>query len=147
MEIILKEDVGSVGRAGDKVDVKAGYARNYLIPRGLALEVTPGNLKIIEAQRNKRLQKEQDEKASAEGIAEKLANVSCTITVNAGEDDKLFGAVTHADVAHALAAEGVTVDKKDIVFEEEISKLGIYYCKVKLHPQVAQRVKLWIVKK
>ncbi|MDD5505007.1 MAG: 50S ribosomal protein L9 [Candidatus Omnitrophica bacterium] len=147
MEIILKEDVASIGRAGDKVDVKPGYARNYLIPKGLALEVTAGNIKLIEAQKSKRQKKEQEEKAAAESVAAKLANISCTITVNAGEDDKLFGSVTHSDVAHVLAAEGVAVDKKDIVFEEEITKLGIYYCKIKLHPQVTQRVKLWIVKK
>jgi len=147
MEVILKEDVKSIGRAGDKVNVKPGYARNYLIPKGIALEVTSGNIKIIEAQKNKRLEKEQELKASAEKIAQQLAAISCTIAVNAGEDDKIFGAVTNADVAAALSAEGVLIDKKDVVFEEDISKLGIYYCKVKLHPQVAQRVKLWVVKK
>jgi large subunit ribosomal protein L9 len=147
MEIILKEDVQSIGRAGDKVDVKPGYARNYLIPKGIALEVTSGNMKIIEAQKNKRLQKEQEMKAGAEKIARQLEGISCTIALNAGEDDKIFGSVTHADVAAALGAEGILIDKKDIAFEEDISKLGIYYCKVKLHPQVVQRVKLWIVKK
>ena len=147
MEVILKEDVESIGRAGDKVSVKPGYARNYLIPKGIALEVTSGNIKIIEAQKNKRLEKEQELKASAEKIAQQLGAISCTIAVNAGEDDKIFGAVTNADVAAALSAEGVLIDKKDVVFEEDISKLGIYYCKVKLHPQVAQRVKLWVVKK
>jgi large subunit ribosomal protein L9 len=147
MEIILKEDVKSIGRAGDRVKVKPGYARNYLIPKGLALEVSSGNIKIIEAQKQKRLQKEQETKQAAENIAKKLESISCTIAMNAGEDDKLFGAVTHADVAGALGVEGVVIDKKDIVFEEEISKLGIYYCKIKLHPEVVQRVKLWIVKK
>ena len=147
MEVILKEDVKSIGCAGDKVDVKPGYARNYLIPKGIALEVTSGNIKIIEAQKNKRLQKEQEIKANAEKIAQKLTGISCTIAVNSGEDDKIFGAVTNADVMEALSAEGVLIDKKDIVFEEDISKLGIYYCKVKLHPQVVQRVKVWVVKK
>jgi large subunit ribosomal protein L9 len=147
MDVILKEDVKTIGRAGDKVDVKPGYARNYLIPKGLALEVTKANLKAVEVQKQQRQKKEQAQKAAAEAIAEKLSNVSCTIAMNAGEEDKLFGSVTHADIALALQAEGIEIDKKDIAFEEDISKLGIYYCKVKLHPEVTQRVKLWIVNK
>ena len=147
MEVILQEDVKAIGRAGDRVKVKPGYARNYLIPKGLALEISAGNIKIIEAQKARRLQKEQEIKASAQKLAQRLESISCTIVVNAGEEDKIFGAVTHADVAGALDGEGISVDKKDIVFEEDISKLGIYYCKVKLHPEVVQRVKLWIVKK
>jgi large subunit ribosomal protein L9 len=147
MDIILKEDVKAIGRAGDMVKVKPGYARNYLIPKGLALEVTSGNIKIIESQKTKRLQKEQEVKANAQKLAQRLENISCTIAVNAGEDDKIFGAVTHANVADALDAEGISIDKKEIVFEEDIPKLGIYYCKIKLHPEVVQRVKLWIVKK
>ena len=147
MEIILKEDVKSIGHAGERVKVKPGYARNYLIPKGLALEVTAGNIKIIEAQKAKRLQKEQEIKANAQKLAQRLENMSCTIAVNAGEEDKIFGAVTHANIADALDAEGISIDKKDVVFEEDISRLGIYYCKIKLHPEVIQRVKLWVVKK
>jgi large subunit ribosomal protein L9 len=146
MEVILREDVLKLGKTGDKVDVKDGYARNYLIPKGLALGVTPANEKAIQAQREKKIRKEQEAKADALAIAKKLADISCTIAMNAGEDDKLFGAVTNADIAATLNGEGVVVDKKDIVFEEEIPKLGIYYFKVKLHPEVTQRVKLWVVK-
>jgi len=80
-------------------------------------------------------------------LANKLADISCTVTIAAGEDDKLFGAVTHADVADALAQEDIVIDKKDIVFEDEIHKLGIYYFNIKLHPEISQRVKLWVVKK
>ena len=147
MEIILKEDIKALGCAGDKIKVKSGYARNYLIPQGLALEVTTANMKAVQVQKEQRNKKEQALKAAAERIAEKLSNVSCTIAMSAGEEDKLFGAVTHADVADALEAEGIAIDKKDIVFEEDIDKLGIYYCKVKLHPEVTQRVKLWVVNK
>ncbi len=147
MEVILREDVLKIGKAGDKVDVKDGYARNYLIPKGLALGVTPANEKVIQVQREKKIRREQEAKADAFVAAKKLAAISCTIAMNAGEDDKLFGAVTSADVAETLNGEGVVVDKKDIVFEEEIPKLGIYYFKVKLHPEVTQRVKLWVVKK
>ncbi len=147
MEIILKEDIKALGCAGDKIKVKPGYARNHLIPKGLALEVTAANMKAVLVQKEQRAKKEQALKTAAELIAEKLSNVSCTIAMRAGEEDKLFGAVTHADVAEALKAEGIATDKKDIVFEEDIDKLGIYYCKVKLHPEVTQRVKLWIVDK
>ncbi len=147
MEVILKEDVLKIGKAGDKVNVKDGYARNYLIPKGLALGVTPANEKAIKVQREKNLYKEQEVKAGAVALAKKLEAISCTIAMNSGEEDKLFGAVTSADVADTLKGEGIVVDKKDIVFEEEMPKLGIYYFKVKLHPEVIQRVKLWVVKK
>jgi len=147
MELILKEDVLNLGKQGQVVKVKEGYARNYLIPKGLALELTPANLKVIESQRRKSEQKLQDEKKKAEEIAQRLSNLSCTITMPAGDDDRLFGAVTHSDVADALAQENIIVDKKDIVFDEEIRKLGIYYFKVKLHPDITPSVKLWVVKK
>jgi large subunit ribosomal protein L9 len=147
MEIILREDIKELGSAGDKIKVKSGYARNYLIPKNLALEVTAANMKAVQAQKQQRAKKEQALKVAAESKAEKLSNVSCTIAMSAGEEDKLFGSVTHADVADALKAEGIEIDKKDIVFEEDITNLGIYYCKIKLHPEVTQRVKLWIVDK
>jgi len=147
MEIILKEDIAKLGKSGDVVKVKDGYARNHLIPKGLVLEVTPENLKVIEAQRKLKAQKEEDEKKRAEELAQKLSTISCTVTMSAGEDDKLFGAVTNADIAQALQSEGVTVDRKEIVLEEDIHKLGIYYAKVKLHAEVVQKVKVWVVKK
>ena len=136
-----------LGNAGQIVKVKDGYARNFLIPKGLALEVNPANLKSIEAQRRLKEEKEKEKKKAAQALAEKLASISCTIAMNSGEDDKLYGAVTHADISEALVQEGAVVDKKDIVFDEEVHKLGIYYFNVKLHPEVSQRVKLWVVKK
>jgi large subunit ribosomal protein L9 len=147
MDVILKEDIGKLGKAGEIIKVKDGYARNYLIPKGLALELSPMSLKIAEAQRESKKQKEQDKKEKALELAETLANASCTVAVHAGEDDKIFGTVTHADLAESLKNEGVIVDKKDISLDEEVHKLGIYYFTVKLHPEVSQRVKLWVVKK
>ena len=147
MEIVLKEDVSILGKAGDIVKVKEGYARNYLIPKGLAFELTSANLKMIELENKLKKQKEEAQKQNAKELAERLANISCTVAMPAGEDDKLFGTVTHADVAEVLAQEGVKVDKKDIVFEEDVNRLGIYYFQVKLHPEISQRVKLWVVKK
>ncbi|NQT90586.1 MAG: 50S ribosomal protein L9 [Candidatus Omnitrophica bacterium] len=146
MEVILKEDMASLGKIGEVVEVKDGYARNSLIPKGIALEVTPANLKVIEAQRKVKAQHEEEKKQKAKESADKLASISCTVAVATGEQDKLFGTVTNNDIAEALKGEGVVVDKKDIVLEEEIHKLGIYYFKVKLHPEVEQRVKLWVVK-
>lgn len=147
MEIILKEDIAKLGKAGDRVKVKDGYARNYLIPKDFALEVTPANLKIIEAQRRLKVQRMQEQKQRAQELADRLANLSCTIAMPVGEDDRLFGTVTNSDVAEALKEEGIIIDKKDIILEEEIRRLGIYYFRVKLHPEVSQRAKLWVVKK
>ena len=147
MDVILKEDIEKLGKAGDIIKVKDGYARNYLIPKGFALELNPLSLKMAEAQRESKKQKELDKKKEAQEMAEALANASCTIAVHAGEDDKIFGTVTHADLAESLKNEGITVDKKDILLDEEVHKLGIYYFTVKLHPEVSQRVKLWVVKK
>ncbi|MFC1807362.1 50S ribosomal protein L9 [Candidatus Omnitrophota bacterium] len=147
MEVILQEDISTLGKTGDVVKVKVGHARNYLIPKGLALEVTPGNLKKIEAQRKLKLQKEEEAKRMAQELADKLAGVSCTIAMPTGEEDKIFGTVTNADIAESLANEGVNVDKKDVVCEDSINKLGIYYFEVKLHADITQRVKLWVVKK
>ena len=147
MEIILKEDIFGLGKAGMVVKVKSGHARNFLIPRGLGLEVTNANLKVIEHQRKLKEQKSQEIKQQAQDKAKKLESVSCTISMNAGEDDKLFGAVTTADIAEALNAEGVVVDKKDIVLAEDMNKLGIYHVTVKLHSEVTQQLKVWVVKK
>ena len=147
MEVILREDVERLGRAGDIIKVKDGYARNFLIPRGFALKVTPQNLKVIESQRKRQKIQEEEELKKIQALADRLANASCTVAMAAGDDDKLFGTVTHADIADALRQEDIIVDKKDIVFDEEIHRLGIYSFKVKLHPDITPSVKLWVVKK
>jgi large subunit ribosomal protein L9 len=147
MDVILKEDLPKLGTAGTIVKVKDGYARNFLIPKALALEVTPANLKIVEAQRRVNKAKEESYRKKAQEVADRLANISCTITALAGEDDKLFGSVTTADIAEVLKQEGIVMDKKNILLEEEIHRLGIFYFQVKLHPEVSQRVKLWVVKR
>lgn len=147
MEVILREDIKSFGKAGDVINVKDGYARNYLIPKKFAVKVTASNLKMIDTQRKIKEQKQLKEKKKAQSLADRLVSVSCTVIMHAGEDDKLFGAVTNADIAEALAQEGIILDKRDIVLEEEIHNLGIYHFKVKLHPEITQEVKLWVVKK
>ncbi|MFH1867600.1 MAG: 50S ribosomal protein L9 [Candidatus Omnitrophota bacterium] len=147
MEVILREDIKNIGKTGDVITVKEGYARNYLLPKKYAVEVTDSNLKIIEAQRKSKEQKLLKEKKKAQVLADRLAGLSCTVAMNVGEEDKLYGAVTNADIAESLAQEGIVLDKRDIILEEEIHKLGIYHFKVKLHPEIAQEVKLWVVKK
>ena len=107
MKLILADDVKKLGKTGDTVDVADGYARNYLIPRGLAFKATPGNMKVVE--KKKEMQRAQMEKAKqeAEALAKKIAAISCTITMAAGEDDKLFGAVTTQDITDVLKQEGI----------------------------------------
>jgi large subunit ribosomal protein L9 len=146
MKVILLEDVKSLGRAGTQVEVKDGYARNYLIPRRLALGATPGNQRVFENEKKALAKKRAKEKADAEALARTLAGLSLTITRLAGEDGKLFGSVTNADVAEALAKEGYKLDKRDILLEEPLKALGIHEVPVQLHSEVKTQVKVWVVK-
>jgi len=147
MKVILKQDVDSIGTVGDIVTVKDGYARNYLIPKGMALEATAGNLKRIEQEKkNLELQKNREKKA-AEHTATDLNNVSVTISVSGGEEDKLFGSVTSQDIADALKEKGFEIDKRKIILDEPIKVLGIYSVPIKLHSEVEAKVKVWVVKK
>lgn len=146
MQIILKETIEKLGSVGDVVEVADGYARNFLLPKGLAELSTPGKVAMIEVLKEKQRVELEKTKAQVQIFSEKLAHTSCTIAVQAGEEDKLYGAVTTADIAKALAAEGVNIPKKKIVLEEPIKKLGIYNIEVKLAPEVTAAFKLWVVK-
>jgi len=145
MKVILKEAVKDLGEMGELVEVKRGYARNYLIPRGMALEATVRNVRMLEHQ--KRLVQDKIAKArqGAQALAERLESVSVTISQKVGENDRLYGSVTSMQIAEALAAEGIEIDKKKILLEEPIKKLGVYTVPVKLHPDVAANVKVWVV--
>jgi large subunit ribosomal protein L9 len=147
MKVILTEDVKSVGAMGDIVDVKDGFARNFLFPEKLARLAAGSNLKIIEDIKKKKALAAAKEKKDAEALKEKIAAFSCTIPVEAGEDDKLFGSVTSHDVSRLFEAEGFSIDKRQINLEEPIKKLGVYNISVKLHPEVTAEVKVWVVKK
>lgn len=147
MKVILIEDVKSIGSMGDIIDVKDGFARNFLFPEKLAKEAVNSNLKIIDALKKKKLAVLAKEKKEAEEIKEKISALSCTISVEAGEDDKLFGSVTSQDISHAFELEGIAVEKKKIILEEPIKKLGVYNISVKLHPEVTAEAKVWVVKK
>ena len=147
MKVILIEDVDKLGAMGKIIEVNRGYARNFLFPRKLAKPATDSTLKIVEEVKKRKLAKLVKEKRSAEELKEKLSMVSCTIPVEAGEDDKLFGSVTAQDIAHAFELEGFSIEKKQIVLEEPIKSLGVYHVSVKLHPEVVGAVKVWVVKK
>lgn len=147
MKVILIEDVQSLGSMGEVVEVKDGYARNMLFPKKLAKPANASNLKIIDEIKKKKISALTKEKKEAERIREKMAAISCTITAEAGEDDKLFGSITAQDIASAFEAEGFSIDKRKIVLEEPLKKLGVYHVTVNLHAEVTAEVKVWVVQK
>lgn len=147
MKVILRQDVRNLGQVGDVVKVKDGFARNLLLPKDMAYLATPANLKRIEKQ--KKLHAEQYAKKKEESLelAEKMAKASCTVNVEANEQEKLYGSINEGDVVKALEAEGFTVDKKDIVFDQPIEELGIFEVGVTLHPEVTAKIRLWVTRK
>jgi large subunit ribosomal protein L9 len=146
MKVILVEDVKALGKSGDQVNVADGYARNFLIPRKLALGASPANQRVYENEAKARTKKRDKEKSDAIAMGEKLTALSLTISRIAGEDDKLFGSVTNGDIAEALAKEGFKVDKRDIELVDHLKALGIFEVPVKLHTEVVVKVKVWVVK-
>jgi len=142
MEVILREHVDNLGRRGDLVKVADGYARNYLLPRKLALLATDGNKKVIEREKVKFDIKEAEEQKVAQAVADRLATVEIEIARKVGETDALFGSVTNADVAEALAAKGFDIDRRKIQLHEPIKKLGDYTVPVKLHRDVTVPLKV-----
>ncbi len=147
MEVILVKDVDKVGRAGAVVKVKDGFARNLLLPKKLAIEVTPGNLKRLEQEKQKILQESEKKKQEAILLKERLDNLSLTISATAQDEKSLYGSVTAQDISNALKDEGIEIEKSLIILDEPIKSLGIYEISVKLHPEVPAKVKTWIVKK
>lgn len=145
MEVILREDVKSLGKAGELVKVKPGYARNFLLPRGLAYEATEGNRKRILAESKARVARMTEEKGAAEAFAAKLRAVSVTLARKAGEGDRLFGSITAQDIADALAKQGVAVDKRKIELEHPIKTLGSHAVPVRLHHEVQAELRVQVV--
>ena len=145
VEVILRKDVVDLGSAGEMVTVKPGYARNFLIPQGLALLATDGNRRRFEEERRQVEQASARERETARSLAEKLELQSLTFTVRAGEEGKLFGSVTAADIADRLAETGLEVDRRLIRLEEPIKELGVYDVAVRLHADVQPEIKVWVV--
>ena len=146
MEVILREKVENLGNVGDTIKVADGYARNYLLPKKLALKSTLEAKKIIAEEKKKKAIKEEKEKKNALSMVQKIEKISCTIARQVGEEDKLFGSVTSADIAEALKNEGIEIDKKKIELAEPIKSLGVYHIPIKLHSEVIANVKIWVVK-
>ncbi|PIU44651.1 MAG: 50S ribosomal protein L9 [Ignavibacteriales bacterium CG07_land_8_20_14_0_80_59_12] len=145
MKAILRKDYESLGRIGDAVDVKDGYGRNFLIPRGIAYEARPGNLRALEEEKRQLAVRESKSLKAAERLSSELEKVSITILMKVGEEEKLFGSVTAQNVAEALKEKGYSIEKQQIEIEEPIKALGIYTVNVKLHHAVAAKVKVWVV--
>lgn len=146
MKIILTADVPPLGRAGDVVSVKDGYARNYLFPRGAARTADPSGLRQAEMIKQRRQAEAARHRQSADALAQRLAGMSCTIAANAQEDDRLYGSVGAAEIVGALGVDGVTLDKAQVLLEEPIKALGIYQVPVRLHPDVTASLKVWVVR-
>ena len=146
MEIILRQAIENLGHPGDVVTVKNGYARNFLLPRGFAYEATPGNLQRIGAERGRLEAAESERRESASELAKRLEEVQLTFSARVGEEGKLFGSVTSADVAEQLAAQGFNIEKRLIDLHEPIKALGVYRVPVRLHADVKPEIRVWVIK-
>ena len=147
MEVILRNAIENVGKPGDIVKVSNGYARNYLIPRGLAYEATAGNRKRIAAERARLEAAENARRDAAQSVADRLQQVSLTFSARVGEEEKLFGSVTAADIAQQLHSQGFPeIEKRQIDLHEPIKALGVYRVPIRLHAEVKPEVKVWVIK-
>ncbi len=146
MEVILRQAVDNLGHTGDIVNVSAGFARNYLLPRGFAYEATAGNKKRMEQERERLEAAETTRREAAEELARQLEPVSLTFSARVGDEGKLFGSVTTADIAHQLEAQGFKIEKRQIDLHEPIKALGVYRVPIRVHADVRAEVKVWVIK-
>lgn len=147
MQVILREEISGLGKAGELVKVKDGFARNFLLPQKKAVTADPKNIKLLEHQKRMAEAREKKIRKVSEELAARLSEISVTIECEAGEEEKLFGSVTSRDIAEALRKENITIDKKQISLKEPIKQIGIFDVEVKLHTDVTAVVKVWVVKK
>ena len=145
MKVILGEDVKNLGHMGEVVNVSDGYARNFLFPKKFAVEANTKNLKEFEHNKKVIIERAAKLKESFKSVADKLSSLSLTIKAKTGEDDKLFGSVTNMNIAEALASEGFDIDKKKIIIDEPIKRLGEYSVAIKLHHDLSTEVKVHVV--
>src|SRR5256714_15102175 len=146
MEVILRQAVENLGKPGDVVKVSNGYARNFLLPRGVAFEATSGNLKRSAQEKSGLEAAENERRNTAQGLAEKLEQVSLTFSARVGDEGKLFGSVTAADIAHQLESQGFQIEKRQIDLHEPIRALGVYRVPIRLHADVHPEIKVWVIK-
>jgi large subunit ribosomal protein L9 len=147
MQVILKEDVPKLGRAGQVVNVKDGYGRNYLIPQNLAVLATPKNVKQFDHQKRIVSSRVEKLRKAAATVAERLAGYACTISRNCGDNDKLFGSVSPKDIATTLNDEGIDVARRQIDLAKPVKQLGIYPVDVRLHADIRCRIMVWVIAK
>lgn len=145
MKVILRKDVDGLGRRSDVVDVADGYARNFLVPREIALKPTDANIRQIEREKQEEILKRETEFNDLRSFAEKIAAVSCTVTVKVGEEGQMYGSVTPQDIANALKNEDIDVDPQCILLEDPIKELGVYSFTVRLAPEIETASKVWVV--
>jgi large subunit ribosomal protein L9 len=146
VEVILRQAVENLGNPGQVVSVSNGYARNYLLPRGIAYPATEGNKKRIEQEKARLEAAENTRRDSAQELARRLEEVSITFAARVGEEGKLFGSVTGADIAQQLEAQGFEIEKRQIDLHEPIKALGVYRVPVRLHADVKPEIKVWVIK-
>jgi large subunit ribosomal protein L9 len=145
MKVILQEDVKSLGKMGDVVNVADGYARNYLIPKKLGVEANVKNVKALEHEKKKIDEKARKVMGEAQGLAERLSSLTLTLSAKAGEEERLFGSITSMDIAEALKKEGFEVEKKKILLDEPIKRLGPHTVGIKIHPEVTTKVQINVI--
>lgn len=145
MQVILRDKIENLGNAGDVVEVKPGYGRNYLIPKGLAYEATQANVRRLEAERAAQGRRDAETLNEARQRAASIEGVSLTFHARAGQEGKLFGSITSADIADKLAEQGVQIDRRTIELDEPIKALGVTSVPVRLHPQVRPEIKVWVI--
>jgi large subunit ribosomal protein L9 len=146
MEVILRQDIDRLGKSGDRIKVKEGYARNFLIPRGLAYEISPANLAVLAEEQKLSAIREQKMLRTYQDIAKAIERTSLTVKVLVGLEDKIFGSVTSQVIAELLAEKGIEVDRRKIQLDEPIKALGVYEVPIKLHTDIEAKVKVWVVK-
>ena len=146
MQIILKQKLDNLGEPGDVVSVRPGYARNYLIPQGMAYEATDANLRRIDREREVLIRRANDELTAARDRAGQIEGTSVTFSARAGEEGKLFGSITASDITEKLAEQGIEIDRRQIMLEEPLKSLGVFSVPVRLHADVRPEIKVWIIK-
>ena len=145
MQVILRERLDNLGNPGDVVEVRPGYARNYLIPKGLAYEASPANIRRLDAERAAQSRRDEATLGDARERAKALEDVSLTFHARAGQEGKLFGSITSADIAERLAEQGIEIERRQIELDEPIKALGVSSVPVRLHPQVRPEIKVWVI--
>ena len=146
MKVLLRQDYETLGKQGEIVTVKEGFARNYLLPKGIALAATAASQRVLEDEKKRLVRQQEKDKRQAETLGKELEAVSVTAVVAVGEEDRVFGSVTSQTIADLLQEKGHTIDKRKIVLDEPIKALGVYSVPVKLHPEVEVKIRLWVVK-